>query len=154
GFNDYYPYEKGFDQFRDYAYQERAHHFMAAPTSDAWFGYTGWWLFRKSHFIHLAAKKAHPLWLYATKAGQVHLRMKIDVATALNNLEANAKINFLKMVERNSLILKREGVVGVFTLQPEIVFEQMKTFTAMENDILNEMKTHWQENYVEYKNRS
>src|SRR5581483_11462954 len=32
GFNDYYPYEPGFDQFRDYAYQERVHQYMAEPT--------------------------------------------------------------------------------------------------------------------------
>src|SRR5262249_23593530 len=55
GFNDYYPYEKGFDQFRDYAYQERAHRFMQEPTIGAWLGYTGWWLFRKSHFVYVAS---------------------------------------------------------------------------------------------------
>lgn len=154
GFNDYYPYQEDFDQFRDYAYQERAHQFMAEPTVDAWFGFTGWWLFRKSHFVHLAAEKARPIWFYAKGIGRAHVQQRIDVELALKTLEANAKMNFLKMVERNSLILKHEGVVGVFTVQPEIVFEQRKTFTRMENDILQEMKAHWQENFEEYKNRA
>lgn len=154
GFNDYYPYQEDFDQFRDYAYQERAHLFMAEPTTDAWLGYTGWWLFRKSHFVHLAAKSARPIWLYAKRIGRTHVRQRIDVELALKALETNAKMNFVKMVERNSLILKHEGVVGVFTVQPEIVFEQRKTFTEMENDILGEMKAQWQENFVVYKNRA
>ena len=154
GFNDYYPYEKDFDQFRDYAYQERAHLFMAEPTIDAWWGYTGWWLFRKSHFIHLTAERVRPLWFYVKGMGRKHVRPQIDVERALENLQANAKGNFLKMVERNSLILKHEGVVGVFTVQPEIVFQQRKTFTKMENDILEEMKTEWQENFPAYKNRA
>lgn len=154
GFNDYYPYQEDFDQFRDYAYQERAHQFMAEPTVDAWFGFTGWWLFRKSHFIHLAAKNARPIWLYAKGIGRAHVRQRIDVELALKTLKANAKMNFIKMVERNSLILKHEGVVGVFTVQPEIVFQQRKKFAAMENEILQEMKAYWQENYVEYKNRA
>ncbi|MDE3041008.1 MAG: hypothetical protein KGJ82_10600 [Nitrospirota bacterium] len=154
GTNDYYPYQEDFDQFRDYAYQERAHLFMAEPTIDAWLGYTGWWLFRKSHFVNLVAKNARPIWLYVKRIGREHVRQRIDVEHALKTLEANARMNFLKMVERNSLILKHEGVVGVFTVQPEIIFHQKKTFTRMENDILQEMKDHWQENLDEYKNRA
>ena len=36
GFNDYYAYQHGFDQFRDYAYQERAHQMLDAPSGEAW----------------------------------------------------------------------------------------------------------------------
>lgn len=154
GFNDYYPYQEDFDQFRDYAYQERAHQFMAEPTVGAWFGYTGWWLFRKSHFIHLVTEKALPVWHYVKGIGRGDVRQRIDVELALKRLKANAKMNFLKMVERNSLTLKQEGVVGVFAVQPEIVFQQRKSFTKMEHDILQEMKAHWPENYEEYKNRA
>ena len=32
GFNDYYAYQHGFDQFRDYAYQERAHQMLDEPS--------------------------------------------------------------------------------------------------------------------------
>jgi hypothetical protein len=46
------------------------------------------------------------------------------VDDALKNLELNAEVNFLRMVERDALILKHEGVVPVFTLQPDLLFEQ------------------------------
>lgn len=152
GFNDYFPYTKGFDQFKDYAYQERAHLYMAEPTAEAWAGYTGWWLFRKSHFIHLAAKTIRPIWMTLrwTKPERAH----IDVDDALSNLAINAQSNFIKMVERNSLILRHEGVVPVFVLQPEIAFEQSKVFSEMERLVFEEMSGHWQENFVEFKNKA
>lgn len=154
GFNDYYPWEKGFDQFRDYAYQERAHLFMADPTIDALASYTGWWLFRKSHFIHVAAKTVRPIWISFKRLGNQHERKKMDVPIALENLTVNAEHNFLKMVARNSIILKQAGVVGVFTVQPEIVFDQSKHFTPLEQTILEEMSAEWPLNYSEYKNRA
>ena len=152
GFNDYYPITNGFDQFRDYAYQERVHQYMDDPSIGAWLGYTGWWLFRKSHFVHLASKSTLPLWLWIKSVG--HRQARMDVEGALANLRENARDNFLKMVERNSLILKHEGVVPVFTVQPEIEFKQSKAFTKMEQDILQEMKTHWASNFSEFKNRA
>jgi lysophospholipase L1-like esterase len=152
GFNDYYPYTKGFDQFRDYAYRERVHQYMAEPSISAWLGYTGWWLFRKSHFVHVAGKTLLPIWQWVKSIGHRRARMNVDVALA--NLRKNARNNFLKMVERNSLILKNEGVVAVFTVQPEIEFKQSKMFTKMEQDILQEMNTHWAINYSEFKNRA
>jgi len=150
GFNDYYEYQKGFDQFRGYAYQERAHHFMSEPTLDAWFGYTGWWLFRKSHFVYVASKTIRPVWLWIRSIGRSRNRIKVD--EALRNLKENAENNFVKIVERNALILKHEGVIPVFSVQPELVFHQSKVFTKMERDILREMESHWQENYEEFKN--
>jgi len=152
GFNDYYPYKAGFDQFRDYAYQERAHLFMGKPTIQAWLGYTGWWLFRKSHFVHVAGKSLRPVWLLVS--GVNRNRARIDVEDGLRNLRINAEGNFVKMVERIGLMLKNEDVVPVFTLQPELVFRQSKVLTEMERDILKEMETHWQENYVEFKNKA
>ena len=152
GFNDYYPEKKGFDQFRDYAYQERVHQYMAEPSIDAWLGYTGWWLFRKSHFVHVASKTVLPLWLWIKSMGRGQARINVD--GALSNLRENARNNFLKMVERNTIILRHEGVVPVFTVQPEIIFKQSKVYTKMEQDILQEMTTHWAENYSEFKNRA
>lgn len=149
GFNDYFPYKKDFDQFRDYAYQERAHLYMDQPTLEALVGYTGWWLFRKSHFVHVATKAVRPLWLSIKGSGEQ--RAKIQVDEAIDNLRINAENNYLKMVQRNALILRNEGVVPVFVLQPEIVFQQSKVFSEMERAIFEEMGTHWQENFVEYK---
>ncbi|MGQ0665970.1 MAG: hypothetical protein ACT4O4_02960 [Nitrospiraceae bacterium] len=152
GFNDYFPYQKAFDQFTNYAYQERAHSYMGDPTPEAWVGYTGWWLFRKSHFVHLTAKSLRPIWLVIKKLNQT--RQRIDVNTALDNLAINAQSNFAKMVERNTLILRHEKVVPVFVLQPEIVFAQSKVFTERERLIFDEMNEHWQENFVEFKNKA
>ena len=152
GFNDYYKYEKGFDQFRDYAYQERVHQYMSEPTVAAWMGYTGWWLFRSSHLVHLAGKTFLPVWQYVRSIGQP--RAKMDVETALANLQENAKNNFVQMVERNSLILKHEGIAAVFTLQPELIFRQSKRFTPFEQDLLNEMNAHWQEGLAEFKDKA
>lgn len=152
GFNDYYPYEKGFDQFEDYAYQERIHAFMDEPSLRAFVGYTGWWLFRKSHFIHVFAKTLRPWWIWTNRIGAD--RPSIDMEESLKNLEENGKNNFVKMVERNGLILAHEHVRAVFALQPEIVLKQSKALSPLERQIFEEMDGHWQENFVEYKNRA
>lgn len=152
GFNDYYQYRKGFDQFRDYAYRERAHRFMGGPTINAWLAYSGWWVFRKSHFFHLAARSVRPVWLRLRRVGQK--RNLINVEEALQNVRINAEANFVKIVERTALVLKHENVVPVFTLQPELVFRQGKVLTEMERNIFEEMATHWQENYIEFKNKA
>lgn len=152
GFNDYYPYTKNFDQFANYAYAERAHLFMLEPSLEAWAKYSGWWLFRKSHFIHIAAKTLRLVLMYLT--GFITERTHIDVRESLENLRENAKSNFVKMVERNGLILRHEGVIAVFALQPEIVFRQTKKFSPLEKAIFNEMENHWQENFVQFKNEA
>ena len=152
GFNDYFAYQKGFDQFRDYAYRERAHLYMAEPTLEAWVGYTGWWLFRKSHFVYLTAKTLRPVWLSLKWMGRKRARINVD--EALSNLAVNARVNFTKMVERNSLILRHEGVIPVFVLQPEILFDQSKVFSELERLIFEELDEQWQENLVEFKNKA
>jgi hypothetical protein len=152
GFNDYFNYAEGFDQFRDYAYQERANVYMGEPTINAWAGYTAWWLFRKSHFIHLAAKALRPVWIGLQTVRRERARIAVD--DALLNLTKNAESNYLRMVERNALTLRHEGVVPVFVLQPELVFKQSKTFTELERKIYQELDGEWQENFVEFKNKA
>ena len=152
GFNDYFNYTQGFDQFRDYAYQERANVYMGEPTVKAWAGYTAWWLFRKSHFIHLAAKALRPTAIRLQTIGRERARIAVD--DALLELAQNAESNYLRMVERNALILRHEGVVPVFVLQPELVFKQSKAFTELERRIYQELDGEWQENFVEFKNKA
>ena len=152
GFNDYYAYLRGFDQFRDYAYQERIHQMLEAPNLEAWLEYNGWWLFRKSHMVHVAGRTLQPVWLRLRKIGKT--RARIDVDRALEDLRVNAQANFVKMVERTALILRHENVVPVFTLQPELVFQQSKVLSPLERKIYQELDTEWQENYVEFKNRA
>ena len=149
GFNDYYMDSPGFDQFRDYAYQERAHRFLHEPSLEAWTYYTGWWLFRKSHFAHVLGKAMRNVSLMLGGGGE---RPVIDVDQALRNVADNAERNFVKMVERNGLILAHEGVDAIFALQPEIAFEQGKEHSALEVLIYDEMVNHWPENYIPFKN--
>ncbi len=151
GFNDYFKWEEGFDQFAEYAYQERVTAFMNEPSLEAWARYSGWWLFRRSHFAHLSGLAARDAWALLRPRGE---RSRIELEPALANLRENARANFAKMVERNSLILANEGVSAVFTLQPEIAFRQSKPFSALESTIFDEMRNYWPENYVEYKNRA
>jgi hypothetical protein len=152
GANDYYPYHHGFDQFRDYAYQERAHQMLDEPSVGAWLKYTSWWLFRKSHMVHLAGRTLHPIWLQVRKIGRGRARINVD--SALKELRVNAEGNFVKMIERSAMIVRHEGVVPVFTLQPELVFKQEKVLSPLEQKIYHELDTEWQENFVEYKNRA
>jgi len=152
GFNDYYAYQRGFDQFRDYAYRERAHQMLDKPSVEAWLTYSGWWLFRKSHMVYLAGRTLQPLWFQLRKVGKA--RNRIDVESALKELRVNAEANFVKMIERSALILRHEHVVPVFSLQPELVFRQSKVLSPLEREIYRELDNEWQENFVEFKNRA
>jgi len=154
GFNDYYQFGKGFDQFRDYAYQERAHGMMGEPTLGSWLYYTGWWLFRKSHAANLIGRAGRNLWYALGALGTPREPASIDVEQALLNLRENAENNFVKMIERNGLVLQHEGVAAAFALQPEIAFEQGKAFSPLEQLIYDEMENQWLVNYIEYKNRA
>ena len=79
---------------------------------------------------------------------------RIDVDVALKDLRVNAEGNFVKMIERSAMIVRHEGVVPVFTLQPELVLTQQKVLSPLEQKIYHELETEWQENFVEYKNRA
>ena len=152
GYNDYFPYKEGFDQFRDYPYRSWSHLFLDAPTWKGLAAYMGWWLYMKSHFVHVVVKQVRPYWQNWTDSAQG--REHIDVAEALRNLDVNADRNFVKMVERNSLVLRHEGIVPVVALQPEIVYQQRKQLTPFEQTILNEVATSWPVNFVEFKNQA
>ncbi len=78
----------------------------------------------------------------------------IDVAGALRNPDTSADRNFVKMAERNSLVLRHERIVPAVALQPEIVYQQRKRLTSFERTILNEVATSWPMNFVEFKNQA
>ena len=153
GTNDYYPWEKGYDQFRDYPYRQWSHLYLDEPSLKAWVSYTGFWIYRKSHLVYLAGKKLRPLWGAIQNIRQ-QPRLELDVDDALQNLEATAETNFLRMVERNALVLLHEGIVPVFTLQPDLLFEQRKSLTAFELERLAEFTNSKPINYPEFKNRA
>ena len=153
GTNDYYPWQKGYDQFRDYPYREWSHLYLDEPSLKAWVSYTGFWVYRKSHLVYLAGIKLRPLWS-AIKHLRPQPRPHLDVDDALRNLNANAEANFLRMVERDALILLHEGIVPVFTLQPDLLFEQRKVLTEFEQERLAEVTNAKPVNYQQFKNRA
>lgn len=153
GTNDYYPWEKGYDQFRDYPYREWSHLYLDEPSVKAWISYTGFWLYRKSHFVYLTGKKLRPLWS-TIKNIYPQPRSELDVDDALQNLETNAEANFIRMVERNALVLRHEGIVPVFALQPDLLFDQRKVLTEFEGDLLAEFTNAKPVNYQQFKNRA
>ena len=153
GTNDYYPWEKAYDQFRDYPYRQWSHLYLDEPSLKAWASYTGFWLYRKSHLVYLAGKKLRPLW-GAIQNLRPQPRPYLDVDDALRNLNENAEANFLRMVERDALILLHEGIVPVFTLQPDLLFEQRKVLTEFEQERLAEATNAKPVNYPQFKNRA
>jgi hypothetical protein len=153
GYNDYYPWERGYDQFRDYPYRQWSHLYLDEPSLKAWASYTGFWLYRKSHFVYLVGKKLRPLW-WAIQNLRPQPRLRLDVDEALQNLAANAETNFLRMVERNALTLRHEGIVPVFALQPDLLFNQQKVLTDFERERLAEATAGQPVNYPEFKNRA
>ena len=137
------------DQFRDFAYSERVSVFMGEPTFGAWAKYTGWWLFRKSHFFNAAGRALRNLQMMEVGTGQG--RKTVEVEQALLRMRENASRNWVKMVERNGLILGHEGVEAIFALQPEIAFDPSKKLSPLEVQIFDEIANLWPSNYVEFK---
>lgn len=153
GTNDYYQWEKGYDQFRDYPYRQWSHLYLDEPSLKAWTSYTGFWMYRKSHFVYLAGKKLRPIW-WGLQNIDPQPRPHLDVEEALHNLEVNAEANFIRMVERNALILRHEGIVPVFALQPDLLFAQHKVLTEFEEARVAEVINGNPVNYQEFKNRA
>lgn len=153
GYNDYYPWERGYDQFRDYPYRQWSHLYLDEPSWKAWMSYSGFWIYRKSHFVYLAGKKLRPLW-WAVQNVNPQPRRQLDVDEALRNWDANAEHNFVRMVDRDALILKHEGVVPVFTLQPDLLFQQRKVLTEFEQRLSAEVDQAQPVNYREFKNQA
>jgi len=81
-------------------------------------------------------------------------RRQLDVDEALRNWDANAEHNFVRMVDQDALILKHEGIVPVFTLQPDLLFQQRKVLTEFEQRLSAEVDQAQPVNYREFKNRA
>lgn len=77
---------------------------------------------------------------------------KDKLAGNINDYEEIARRTFLKMIKRNVLILKEEGVVPVVLLQPELALFQEKQFTPEENKLLKIELSYRQEGYQERLN--
>lgn len=121
GYNDYYFFEPNHDQFASYGYNTPAEVIMGAPTLKSLAYANGWWLFRKSALFHVLGRAAQVAKEALTpKPAQP----PIAVDSALVAMQQNFRANALKMHRRSGLILRDEGVIPVFMLQPMLVLER------------------------------
>ena len=121
GFNDYYFYDERHDQFASYTYSLPSRVILGEPTLYSIAYANGWWLFRKSALVHLLARGAGNLKLALSSKPP---RTPIDVEQAVAGQARVFEANALKMEERSGLILRREGVIPVFMLQPMLILER------------------------------
>lgn len=130
GFNDYYAFDKGHDQFGSYTYSLPSRSIMGDPTWGSLVYAGGWWLFRKSAFVHELARGANNIKLMLKSHPA---RRPIDVDDALAQHQKNYNENAFKMEERSGLIVKNEGAIPVFLLQPMLILERDRpTMTDIE----------------------
>jgi len=121
GYNDFYHWAENHDQFVMYAYQERSRVIMGDPSLYS-LGYTNmWWLFRKSAFAHLAFRTIREFRKSITNKPPLP---PMDVEQSLQSLQSVYSNNALKMIERMALMLRAEGVAGVFVIQPMLILER------------------------------
>ncbi len=124
GFNDYYFYDEGHDQFGDYTYDLPSRVILGEPTIHSLAYANGWWLFRRSAFVHQLAKGAKNIKLMLSSPAA---RSPINVEQAVRAHERVFIANALKMEERSGLILRAEGGIPVFVLQPMLILERNRS---------------------------
>ena len=154
GLNDHFWYYPEHDQFASYVYTEQSHVIMGAPTVRALIRMNGWWLFRKSAFAHVAIRSGRGLvTVLRGRQGEPH---PILVDEALESLQVVFRNNALKMVERNALLLRREGIPALFMLQPMLVLERenLGRMPDIEQRLFEFNLESTQPNYEEYARRA
>jgi len=152
GFNDHYQYEAWYDQFDSYAQTEQASDIMGPPTLSALIRMNGWWLFRKSAFVHVAVRAAGELKTMLANRGAPP---PIDLDSALAQLEVNFRNNALKMIERNALILQHEEIPTIVMLQPLLILERehLGRMPPIERELFD-FNAGWQGNHEEFMRRA
>jgi len=129
GFNDYYYYDDGHDQFTSYSYNLPSQVILGEPTIYSLAYANGWWLFRKSALAHMLARGASNLGLLLSPRPVQH---PIDVEQAVAIQQRIFSANAFKMEERCGLILQAEKVIPVFMLQPMLILERDRRLTDVE----------------------
>lgn len=148
GFNDFYQCTPDHDQFASYAYGERATVIMGDPTFGALVQANGWWIARKSAFAYLGFRTAQSLGAALSRPGN---RAPLDIEACTAGLKRNLPQNALAMWRRMALILKGEGVTGVFMLQPLLMLEQERPgLTPIEKQLSEYNVQSWLPGHDEY----
>lgn len=152
GFNDYYFYDPGHDQFGSYTYNLPSQKILGEPTLGSLAYANGWWLFRKSALIHELAYGARNLKLMIEGRGK---RKPIAVDQAAANQQRVFMANAYKMEERCGIILQHEGIVPVFLLQPMLILERHRTqMPAIEQRLFQFNVDSYLPNYEPYAIRA
>src|SRR5688500_4388523 len=97
GFNDFFKFESGHDQFASYSYNLPSRRIMGEPTFGALLHANGWWLFRKSAAAHVASRGARMVKQLVTRRPE---QAPVNVDSALAGLRANFPRNALAMHKR------------------------------------------------------
>ncbi len=149
GWNDHFFFSPDHDQFASYAYGEQATTIMGPPTVGALVRMNGWWLFRKSAFFHVLSRAGREAKLLLTRPGRA---APLDVPRVVQQQHEVFERNALKMIERNALILRQEGVLAVFALQPILSLERehLDRMPEIERRIFEFNIQSWPEGYESF----
>ena len=135
GYNDFYFTNERHDQFGDYSYNLQSRVIMGDPTLVSLAYANGWWLFRRSALAHVVGRGLRLIKLLVSPRPP---RSVMDVERDLASFEKVFPANALKMQRRMALILRDEGVVPVFMLQPMLALERgRKPFPAIEQKLFD-----------------
>jgi lysophospholipase L1-like esterase len=121
GYNDFFQSKSGHDQFASYAYNERSRIIMGEPTLYALIYMNTWWIFRKSALAQVTFRGLRTVKRLVTRRPA---QPPLDVDERVTGFRQVFRDNALEMIERIGLILRSEGVVPVFMLQPMLVLER------------------------------
>jgi lysophospholipase L1-like esterase len=152
GFNDFYKFEPGHDQFASYSYNLPSRRIMGDPTFMALLHANGWWLFRKSAAAHVASRGARTLkQLVSPRPKQT----PVNVDSALAGLHYNFPRNGLAMHKRAGLILQGENVHAVFMLQPLLILQRNRPgMPAIEQRLFEFNVSSYRPNYESFITRA
>lgn len=120
GWNDHFHYDRSHDQFSSYAQTEQASRIMGPPTFASLARMNAWWLFRKSAFVHVVGRAVQAVLPALGRTPPPPMDVERAVVDAQWVFERNA----LRMIDRNALILRHEGIPTLFLMQPVLALER------------------------------
>lgn len=132
GFNDFYHTNTRHDQFGSYSYNLPSRVIMGEPSLYALAYVNGWWLFRRSALVHLIGRGLRVVKSVLKGRPQ---QTPVDVEHELAGLSQVFPHNALAMHRRIGLILRDEGVIPVFMLQPLLALERDKPMSDIERQL-------------------
>jgi lysophospholipase L1-like esterase len=148
GFNDFFFFEKDHDQFASFSYNTPAERIMGDPTVGSLFYAGGWWLFRKSAFVHLMAMGGRNV-ILALQGKPAQPPLVVDEAMA--GLREVFPRSAGAMHRRIGVILRDEGVKPVFMLQPLLILERDRPgMTPVERRLFDFNIQSWRPGYEEF----